>query len=682
MTPELTLLTLSPKSVNRWRAWVKKSRLKREAVAEKHGWKENLERYEPQERKRGKKVTDINTGVDFADVESKKAALLFTTPTVALTDVAVGLQQAVAIHAELLNTILGPEHANVLPVAQRAIFNCLCPSGIGPVVLGYTCTKVAVEQPMVATDELGQPVVDPLTGQPQTQITVVEVPIHEAFFVSELSPKSLLMPAELRTTNYQGKAAWMGFEWQKPVSQCKREFKYLPPDWKGGVGTESEKPYFERADDQQDDDTGDPMVSGWTLWYRAELEPQSGQTPHPEQMRKLTMIDGLETPVEHWDSQDQTIGEDGRLTPDSMQGFNVRPLVLRDLSDSAWIPSDCAVTASLTLEQKKYREMSMRRRDTNVDAVFYDAALQEPIDKAKAKAGSGATVYVPIPSNLAGAGVQNLVQQITKANAGRETYLDQDINRRDRDRILAIGDQQRGNESKGAKTATEMSLVQKNTDARFEQERQKVEHWYLYDIVKPLDALILRYCDERMATQILGPEKAQIWAKFKPALAGGYRYTLQMDSGKFLDVEDKRRQTLQIFNLLAKSPFMNQQFLHGKLCEDFGWDPTQAMVQPQPDKPEPPKMSLAFKGEDLVGPQAPIVLEILAALGVKVDPAAIQMSQAMLQQAQALAAAQAPEGESPKGGGNPIVPGPADKAPRLDQHQLSQSGDRSGPKVA
>jgi hypothetical protein len=584
----------------------------------------------------------------------------------------------------LLNTILGPEHANVLPVAQRAIFNCLCPSGIGPVVLGYHCTKVAVEQEMIATDPMtGQPAIDPMTGAPVVEAQTVEVPIHEKFFVSELSPKSLLLPAELRTTDYQGKAAWIGYEWQKPVSQVKREFKSLPPDWTGGAsGTEGEKPYFERADDAPDDDTGDPMVSGWTLWYRAELEPQSGQTPHPEQMRKLTMIDGMEQPVEHWDSQDQTLGEDGRLTLDSMQGFNVRPLVLRDLSDSAWIPSDCAVTASLTEEQKKYREMSMRRRDTNVDAVFYAASLQEPIEKAKRKAGSGATVFVPVPDNVMGAGINTLVEQITKANAGRETYLDQDINRRDRDRILAIGDQQRGNETKGAKTATEMSLVQKNTDARFEQERQKVERWYLYDIVKPLDALILRYCDERLVTQILGQQKAQLWAQFKPMLVGGYRYTLQMDSGKFLDVEDSRRQVLQVVNFASKSQFVNQQFLWAEVAEKFGYDPTKFLVQPQPDKPEPPKMSLAFKGEDLVGPQAPIVLEILNALGVPISPQAIQTSQAMLQAQAELAMQQMPPGEKPAGPTNPLVPGPADKAPRLDQHQLSQSGDRSGPKVA
>ncbi len=682
MTPELALLPLSPKRKAYWLAQVKKARAKREAVAEKHGWQDNLDRYEPQARKRGKKIGDINTGVDFADVESKKASLLFETPTVALTDCADGLEQAVTYQAELLNTILGPEHANVLPMAQRAIFNCLCPSGIGPVVVGYHCTKVSVEQEMIATDPMtGRPAIDPMTGQPVTQKQVVEVPIHEEYFASDLSPRSLLMPAELRTTNYQGKAAWLGYEWQKPVSQCKREFPNLSPDWKGG-GTEGEKPYFEREDDTQDDDTGDPMAAGWTLWYRATLEPQSGQTPHPEQIRKLTMIDGVDEPVEHWDSQDQTIGEDGRLTSDSMRGFNVRPLVLRDLSDAAWIPSDSAVTASLTGEQQKYRTMSMRRRDTNVDAVFYDAALQEAIEKAKARAGSGATVYVPVPSNVMGAGIDTLVKQITKANAGRETYLDQDINRRDRDRILAIGDQQRGNETKGAKTATEMSLVQRNTDARFEQERQKVEHWFLYDIVKPIDTLILRYCDERFAAQILGAEKAKIWFAAKPALAGGYRYTLQMDSGKYLQVEDKRKQTLNLFNLLAKSPFVNQQFLHSMIAEDFGYDPTKFLVQPQPDKPEPPKMSLAFKGEDLVGPQAPIVLEILNALGVPISPQAIATSQALLQAQTELAMQQMPPGEKPGGPKNPTVPGPADKAPRLDQHQLSQSGDRSGPKVA
>lgn len=677
-------LPLSEKQIAYWQAEVKKARDKRKQIAKKHGWDENLERYEPSDKKKG----DINLGVDFADVESKKAALLFTTPSVALTDCLPELQQAVAIHQELLNTLLGPEHANVLPTAQRAIFNCLCPSGIGPVLVGYSCVKQDVEQNVIVTDPVtGLPAVDPLTGAPQTVPQVVPVPIAEKFFVSDLSPKALLLPARLRTTDYQGKSPWIGHEWKKPLSQVRREHPQLPADFKYS-GDAEDQPYFERGEDRDEDTAGDPEVCGWTIWYRAHLMPEPGKDDskvsavHPEALRRLSMIDGSTAILEHVDSPDQMLGPDGRLTPDSLVGFNIRPLVLRDLSDSAWIPSDCAVTAALTKEQQRYREIALRKRDTNVDVIGYDSVKipVEVVDKAKKDAGSGGNVFIPLPGGSLEGGIQTAMAQVAKTSTGRETYLDQDLIRQDRDRILATGNNQVGVRDKSSKTATETSIVQRNTDARFEQERQRVERWYLYDIVKSLDALVLRYCDQRLATEILGPQKAAIWMQAKPILAGGYRYTLQMDSGKYLDVEDKRRQTLQLFNMLAKSPFVNQAFLHQKIAEDFGFDPTQFLTQPEPPKPEPPKMALSFKGEDLIGPQAPIVLEILNALGVPISPQAIQTSQAMLQANAMLAAQQAPQDAGPgQASKNPPVPGVADKSEPLNKHQMDESGRLSGP---
>ena len=47
--------------------------------------------------------------------------------------------------------------------------------------------------------------------------------------------------------------------------------------------------------------------------------------------------------------------------------------------------------------------------------------------------------------------------------------------------------------------------------------------------------------------------------------------------------------------------------------------PPQPKVEAKPPpKPEPAKVALSFKGEDLVGPQAPIVLEILQQQGLKI----------------------------------------------------------------
>lgn len=672
MTPDTKPIPLSEERRTFWQRAVKKAREERKKIADKHDWDGNLERYEPGD----KRSKDINIGVDFSDVERKKAALLFDTPSVSLTDGPPELAAAIAVHAELLNTLLGPEHADAQPTALKAIFNCLCPSGVGPVIVGYHCTKQPIKAQVPMMDPLTQqPVMDPLTMQPQTEEQEIEIPIHEKWFVTELSPKSLLLPTERKSTDFQ-RGPWIGHDWQKPTSQVRREYG-LPKDWTGH-GKAEDPPLFERDQDRSDDDVGDPLVSGFTIWYRAELEAEDGQAVHPELVRILSMAEGVEEPLEHRDSPDQTLltegPEVGRLSPDSLIGFNVRPLVLRDLTDSAWVSSDCAQTAALTKEQNKYRTMALQKRDTNVSVIAYDSSLADLIEDAKKKAGTGATIWIPAPEGSIQGGQLKAVQ-LAQAVQQRDTYTDQELIRQDRAQILGIDRNQAGVSSGPKKTATESSITQRNTDARFEQERQRVLKWYLYDIVRPFDALVLRYCDQRMATQILGPQKGPFWFQNKQALAGGYRYSIQMDSGKYLDVEQSRQQMLSVINFAAKSPFVNQSFLWQKMAEVFGYDPTQFLTQPEPPKPEPPRVNLAFSGQDLAAPQGPVVLAILEQLGVQIPPQAVQMMQSAQAMQQELAQQEALLGASAK---QDTHGGPADKAERIDQHTASLTGKLPG----
>lgn len=655
-------LPLSDDRYAYWQTAIKKAREKRKDIADKHDWDGNLKRYEPNDPSHR---NDINIGVDFADVEQKKAALLFDNPNVALTDPLPGLEQAVQYHAELLNTLLGPEHADVQPTALKAIFNCLCPSGIGPVILGYHCTKVEIDAPV--TDPMtGMPAIDE-TGELVTQ--KVPVPIAEKWFVSPLSPKALLLPAELKDTAYQKAAAWLGYDWERPRSQVIRQFK-LPKDWSGGAG-EGEKIYFDRGESGPDEAANDPLVAGCTIWYRAELDAKPGQVVHPELVRVLTLADGVKDPLEHRDSPDQTLQPDGRLSSDSLTGFNVRPLVLRDSTDAAYVASDVAQSAALTKEQNKYRQMALNKRDTNISMIAVPPKVHEAVTEAKKTAGSGATVYVPVPEESLAGGQQPGVP-LVQAVQQRETYQDQELIRQDRARVWALDRNQTGLSNPTKRTATEAHIVQKNSDARFEQERQRVLKWYLYDIVRPFDALVLRYCDQRMAEQILGPQKAQIWLQAKPMLAGGYRYTLQIDSGKYIDVEADRRQALNIINFAAKSPFINQQALWADFCEKFGKDPTKWLTQPEPPKPEPPKVNFSVSAQDLnpAAPQYANVVAVLQAIGLPVQfqpPMPVDPVQAI---GQAMVGVGMPK--------RPMQDGPADKAERLDQHQLDLSGKLPG----
>jgi hypothetical protein len=241
--------------------------------------------------------------------------------------------------------------------------------------------------------------------------------------------------------------------------------------------------------------------------------------------------------------------------------------------------------------------------------------------------------------------------------------------------VLGIDNNQAGLSSGPKKTATESSITQRNTDARFEQERQRVLKWYLHDIVRPFDALVLRYCDQRMATQILGPQKGALWFQAKQALAGGYRYSIQMDSGKYLDVEQARQQTLNVINFAAKSPFVNQRAMWQDFCQDFGKDPAEWLVEPEPPKPEPPKVNLAFNGQDLASPQGPVVLAILQSLGVQIPPEAVQAMQSAQAMQANLAMQEAALGGMAK---QETHGGPADKADRIDQHTANLTGKLPG----
>jgi ribosomal protein L12E/L44/L45/RPP1/RPP2 len=311
--------------------------------------------------------------------------------------------------------------------------------------------------------------------------------------------------------------------------------------------------------------------------------------------------------------------------------------------------------------------------------------------------GMGLSI-LPVQENAL-VGQNTAMQQVPTLDLGRETYLGLQIFESKRDQVLGISAPQGGVQNDTSRTATEIATVQRNADARFEQERQRALAWWIRGVQK-LSAFVVRYGD-RCAQDILGQQRAQQWMQFRQqGFLGQFTFEVMIDSGKYLDVEQDRRQFLQILNYSAKSPFINQQKMWETFCVKFGFDPQQWLAQPQPPKPEPPKIALALSGDDLAEPQSSMVVEILAAQGVQISPAAIQnMVLALKAKQQAeqqvaltkanpvlglMAEPPAPEPAPPQPGqpgmppGNPATPGTADQAERLDKHGLQESGSLPG----
>jgi hypothetical protein len=693
------MIQWTPDRLKAFKADIERARMVRRHIAEHYGWDANRQRYVPTSdtaRAGGKMLpATINTGVDFADVERKKTALFYDTPTVSF--VVHNPQEPVvpppppqpgqpppppgllwgglvSLHQRLVNQLLSVHYADAKGAVHKALFDALCPAGVAPVQVGFDVATIQVQQPQ--TDERGQPVLDAM-GQPQMQ--PVDVPIHEEWWMSRISPKALLMPADHRETSVKN-MAWIGYEFSWPAAVVKRRF-HLPPDADlptGGGG--DDKPYFEEAGLERQHD--DKQVSGCVIEYRPSLLAEATDQPmHPQQIAQIVFLDGKDEPILHRPSPHQNIDpQTARLTADSLTDFTIQPLWLRDLSDAAWIPSDMTVTAALTGELNRYRTITSQMRDGNRAVILYDAEKIDPTVRSKIDQANAPT-WVPVaPEALAG-GIDSIMAQVVQVGQSRENWSGQDYIERDRSRILGIDANQAGTQAKTNRTATEVSSVQRNSEARFEHERQRVLAWYIR-LVCLFDILVIRYASQETVSRLLGPEAAQVWFEHKQALAGAYRYEIQMDSGKYQDVEANKRQWLQLINLIGQSPHVNLVPVLQQMVASYGLDP-QAVVIPEPPKtpPDPPKLTISAADFNPALPQFPIVLELARQGGYQISDEAVKEAQEQATRQALITAEVAAAADTPVTPDPPQIQETLPRMPQLNAHLGRESGQRDGPPV-
>jgi hypothetical protein len=641
-----------------WRTQIEQARKLRNATVAAWDAKGNLERYTPKTVMKSDGTTvngRINVAKDFADVERKNAALFYNTPQVSLVPDPGTNPLPLMLHSELLNTLMNEENMDVLSTVSPTIQDCLVAIQPAPTEIGYSAVTVDMPQQVPVMDPMTQqPAVDPMTGQPQMQEQIVPVVVWEEFFWTPISPKAILLPCDLKNTKYD-KSPWQGYDFRKPTTQLKREF-VVPEDFSGADLPDDGLPFFEPLTEQTKN--SEPHGGGSKIWYRAHLRDPN--VTHPEVIRELVLLEGMDEPVVHRDLPYQEIGPDGRLTPASMVGYPGHPLALRHLTDSQYVAADCTITAPLTRELNKSRTQNMRQRDASKLHVLIDS--MKVVKEIRDKIGQGdEPTMIPVEAGALDSG--KMMEQVPRVEQGRESFLIQDIIERDRAQILGIDANQVGSQSRNSKTATEISTVQRNADARFERERQQATRWFLRGVQK-LSALVLRYGD-RIAVEMLGPQRGQLWKQARDqGLIARFSFRTVMDSGNYVDISERTRQDVQTYNLTAKDPMTNRGVILARMATDLGLDPSQWIVTKPPEsKPEPPNVSISVKPEDL-DPALPSYVgtyAILTAGGMKGLPPPTYVP--------------------------PVQPNPAEhggmaeQAERLNQHQLEETGQRTGPKV-
>lgn len=587
-------------------AWA--TRIDRAALVAKQfypQWERALKRYT--DAKFDKERYDVNALLDFRHVESKRAQLFYQSPEVQLVPIDpdhpdVPFDQLLPLRQKVLNHRLGTSGTHAKREVHATLFDAIATSG-------FMILKVGYENRIVEVTTLQEG----MLGEPPVEVKV-PVPVWERCFMSRVSPKRLLIPADFRGGDFDA-ASWLGVRGRMPLSQARTQPGWSIPSGFEGATSKDQTTFDHGTTDQGDTD---PMVEYTEIWYRASLFDST--VVHPDLFRCLILAEGIEEPVKHVDSPYQSLDEMGRLTDDSMVGSPIHVGTLRDLSDSAYVPSDLVVGEQLVNELNKFRTQQVRGRSRRQPMVVFDTNNldQETIRKLENNQGP-----VGLPAGSLAAGVEKLMAVIGTGSEPRDNYTAQDYIERDWERALGVSANQQGAFTKSKRTATEARIVQGNADARVEAERDRVREWYV-SAVQKFDSVIQRVMSPQELTKILGQQGAMLWDQWR-VMPGRYVYRIQPDSGVHVDAMQHRQQVLDEYNLLRRDERVNADELLKKVALALHHDPAQFIAPPQERPPEPIKLSLAFNGEHLLLPGAGrLLLDLLTESGVKLGQDTIQ----------------------------------------------------------
>jgi hypothetical protein len=647
-------------------------------------WKKNLDAYAPPPEVLSKDREDyqVNTNVDFRQAEQKKAQLWFDTaqiqltPTEPLSDLVLAsmptpdgkgsqdqrLSMAINLHQTILNQILSPDGVNAKRTLQSAILDVLVPAGWGVTHIGYSSYTKDVET------------LDPMTMMP----TIAKVPVYEEYFWSRLSPKALMVPADFRSTDFD-KAPWLAIKFKIPLSAARREYgKGIPDDYRGAVKRD---PTPMRDEDQRNDGIGnkyDPFVSGIQMYYYGPtLDPTAF---HPKRIAECVFLQGLDTEVRHRWIPYQSLDQEGRLTGDSMLGYPIHVLMLRDVPDDNHVPSDSAMTRPLTDELNQYRAQILKSRDASIPYAFYDEDILPPEKIERITSGKYGPM-IPVEGGRLNSATPPVIPG-NKPQLSQETYMGQDVIERDIDRTLALGPNQAGSPNQTRRTATEISTMQASVDTRLAGEQQMVVAFFCAGVRK-LDALVQRFSDRPQVTHILGDDGSKVWLQWnKEDIAGRFAYSIRPDSQVHIDAAADRQQDLAFYNLTARDPFINRMELARRLATKWGFNPDKLVAPPPPPGPPQPNVQVRIQASDLDPrlPQFPFALEILQQSGYQISPDAMQ--NAVMLAGRATDMGSLPDDITPpkdsQAPPNTTHPGAAEKTQALDKHEADRSGQLPG----
>lgn len=661
--PPLPLPAEGLGSLDFWKSQITAAEAKIQKYAE--AWKKNVRRQIGTPLEAMPKSDTVVVPLDHANIEQKKAQIYFRNPDVQLV-AAPGhesSEDALQGFSAVVNEYLGGDGVDAETMADELLTDVMCPSGIGVSVLGLETAIDGTKPVEVGTEDV--PAIGAVLNlQPVQQPIVEQMPniIHQSYFWTRVSPLMLLLPTRFHGRNFD-RSPWLGYKFEMDKAIAITSFG-LTEDEAAAAGDLPDRLNEDEKQTTRDTD----VVYGYCISYQGNL--YNPTVKHPEERWRLILIKGVDRVVKH-DRPYQQFSKNGTLI--GLRGHFIHIYTPRYISDSAIPPSDVTITRVPMAELEKGRTQMIQQRDRNRPMRQMNIGMVDPIQAEKIKRGEWQDLILTTTSDP-------IVQEVAKATFPRENHEFNAVINKDIDRAWGFGDPQRGVQTDTKRTATELSLQASGSDTRMEKERQWFLKWYLRGVEK-LAGLIQLFEDDRTTVQIAGEANAMRIIEWKKdMLPIRFQAKANLDTMVRIDTARQNKDDMDLYQFTANDPNVNRVELLTQIFRRRGYDTSKVIVRELPPKgPEPPKISVAVKGDDLnpAMPQFPLMVDLLAKGGITLDPANVELGLALAEKAAMGAADPAMAGEGPVAGEaapDTAHGGPVEQMPPLSK----RSGDMTG----
>lgn len=600
--------------------------------------------------RRGKDTDDASdegrsrVPVDWTVTKTKAAQLFSQMPQVRLSPRHESYADAVPVFAKIINDLLNV--ANVEAVMAECVVDCINAAGVGAAIVRYetlTDTRpLPKEDPLAAqmmamapapmpapaapmgAEEQGEAPAPPAEEVGEVEAAPAAIPATRItarrFCVDRISPADLLWPKTFRSSDWD-KSPWLGHSARGPWPKVKRLLGLKDEDKEAvvGAGKLNAKNLASLSEDERvaaAEQVEYDEVFYWRYLYHED------ETSY-EAIQRVVFVQGLEEPVinEPWTGQKFDPQNGGYMGSCLLP---VRVLTLAYISDEAIPPSDSAIIRPMIKELQQSRQDSSDQRKHSKPLRWFD------VDKiAPTMAGDlvNGTWQGMIPTIGAG---DKAIGEIARAAMPRENLEFDRILKQDIQEAVGVGPNQSNTFASGERSASEAQIVQQSFQTEMGQQRARVASFFV-GIAHVLMGLWSVYgvVDPNGIGASLGPDgEKRLAAWDRQRINQKFIADVRADSTVRLDPQQLVQQLTSTLNITAQSGFVNPKPLIRRILEANGVDPMEVLVDPKPKGPEPPKISYAFKGEDLTNP---IVLGIIAQSGQAPGPEAMAAADKMLE---------------------------------------------------